>query len=38
MRSLGREGRELIEEKYSWKMIGDDLNRTYENLIFKDQL
>jgi sugar transferase (PEP-CTERM/EpsH1 system associated) len=33
MKSLGREGRKLVEEKYSWKMIGDNLNRIYENLI-----
>jgi sugar transferase (PEP-CTERM/EpsH1 system associated) len=34
-RSLGKEGRKLVEEKYSWKMIGEDLNRIYENLISK---
>lgn len=33
MKSLGEEGRKLVEEKYSWKMIGDDLNRIYDNLI-----
>ena len=33
MKSLGREGRKLVEEKYSWKTIGDNLNRIYENLI-----
>jgi sugar transferase (PEP-CTERM/EpsH1 system associated) len=35
-RSLGKEGRKLVEEKYSWKMIGEDLNRIYENLISKN--
>jgi sugar transferase (PEP-CTERM/EpsH1 system associated) len=35
MISLGREGRKLVEERYSWKTIGDHLNRTYENLIQK---
>jgi glycosyltransferase involved in cell wall biosynthesis len=33
MKSLGEEGRKLVEEKYSWKMIGDDLNSLYDSLI-----
>ncbi len=35
MKSLGREGRKLVEEKYSWKMIGDHFNRIYKNLVSK---
>jgi polysaccharide biosynthesis protein PslH len=27
---LAANGRRLVEEKYSWKKIGDDLNRAYE--------
>jgi sugar transferase (PEP-CTERM/EpsH1 system associated) len=34
-KSLGEEGRKLVEEKYSWVTIGDNLNRIYENLIQK---
>jgi sugar transferase (PEP-CTERM/EpsH1 system associated) len=33
MKSLGEEGRKLVEENYSWRLIGDDLNRIYDNLI-----
>ena len=35
MKSLGEEGRKLVEEKYSWVTIGENLNRIYENLIQK---
>ncbi len=34
-KSLGEEGRKLVEEKYSWVTIGDNLNRIYENLARK---
>jgi sugar transferase (PEP-CTERM/EpsH1 system associated) len=31
-KSLGEEGRKLVEQKYSWVTIGDSLNRIYERL------
>jgi len=32
-KSLGRNARKLVEEKYSWKMIGYNLCRMYETLL-----
>lgn len=32
MRSLGRAGRELVEKIYTWRLIGENLNRIYTNL------
>lgn len=31
-RSLGREGRKLVEEKYTWRLIGENLNKIYADL------
>lgn len=31
-RSLGREGRKLVEEKYTWRLIGEDLSKIYADL------
>ena len=30
-REIGTRARELIEKKYSWDVISDDIHRTYEN-------
>lgn len=30
--SLGKEGRKLVEQNYSWRWIGDRLNRIYSHL------
>lgn len=31
-KSLGREGRKLVEEKYLWTVIGNTLRRVYADL------
>ena len=30
-REMGTRARELMEKKYSWDVISDDIHRTYEN-------
>ncbi len=35
--SLGKEGRKLVEEKYSWDIIGKKMDEIYANLVTSDE-